>query len=181
MKRFHPSPALVISLVALFVALGGTSYAAINSRPANGVGTKQFRGGTVSLTKRSSATLKGYGATLPSGKTEVGDWGFGGGDGTARVLFSFPIPLAHDLSNGHAIYVIGKSATHCGGVGHAARGYLCVYEGTQVANRNPPASFNIFNPETGAKAASAHGWGIVLSAGSAGDWYVFGTYAVTAP
>ena len=34
-----PSPALVISLIALFVALGGTSYAAINALPKNSVGT----------------------------------------------------------------------------------------------------------------------------------------------
>jgi hypothetical protein len=27
MKRFHPGPALVISLAALFVALGGTGWA----------------------------------------------------------------------------------------------------------------------------------------------------------
>jgi hypothetical protein len=180
MKKFHPSPALVIALIALFVALGGTSYAAINSLPANIVGTKHFANGAGTHTKLSSATLKGYGGTLPSGKTEVGDWGFGGDDGANWLLFSFPIPLAHDLT--HAIYVSGASAPHCTGAGHAGRGYLCVYEGTVVANRNPPASFNIFNPETGAKyGASAHGWGILLSAGSAGDWYVYGTYAVTAP
>ena len=44
MARFRAqvqSPALWIALVALFVALGGTSYAATTLLPRNSVGTKQ--------------------------------------------------------------------------------------------------------------------------------------------
>ena len=41
-----PSPALVVSLVALIVALGGTSYAAF-TLPKNSVGTKQLKNGAV--------------------------------------------------------------------------------------------------------------------------------------
>ncbi len=40
--RQRPSPAMVVSLAALFVALGGTGYAAI-VLPANSVGTKQVK------------------------------------------------------------------------------------------------------------------------------------------
>ena len=78
MKRMHLSSALVISLIALFVALGGTSYAAL-TLPANSVGTKQLKNGSVTGAKLQEAVLKNYlhaGGTLPSGKTEVGDWGF---------------------------------------------------------------------------------------------------------
>jgi hypothetical protein len=39
-----PSPATLIAVVALIIALGGTSYAAI-SLPKNSVGTKQIRKG----------------------------------------------------------------------------------------------------------------------------------------
>ncbi len=46
----RPSPALVISVIALFVALGGTSYAAI-SLPKNSVGTKQLKNNAVSTKK----------------------------------------------------------------------------------------------------------------------------------
>ena len=46
----RPSPALVISLVALFVALGGTTYAA-TSLPKNSVGTKQLRKNAVTASK----------------------------------------------------------------------------------------------------------------------------------
>ena len=56
-----PSPALVISLVALFVALGGTTYAA-TSLPRNSVGTTQLRNGAVTkkkINKKTIAALKG--------------------------------------------------------------------------------------------------------------------------
>ncbi len=45
-----PSPALVVSFVALIVALGGTSYAAI-SMPNNSVGTKQLKDRAVTNAK----------------------------------------------------------------------------------------------------------------------------------
>jgi hypothetical protein len=47
----RPSPALLVSLVALFVALGGTSYAAITSLPKNSVGTAQLKNGAVTAPK----------------------------------------------------------------------------------------------------------------------------------
>jgi hypothetical protein len=46
MKNFRlraPSPALLISVIALFVALGGTTYAAATSLPVNSVGTPQLK------------------------------------------------------------------------------------------------------------------------------------------
>jgi hypothetical protein len=49
-KLRAPSPALVISLIALFVALGGTTYAA-TSLPANSVGTKQIKNKSVTAAK----------------------------------------------------------------------------------------------------------------------------------
>jgi len=52
-----PSPALVVSLVALFVALGGTTYAA-TSLPANSVGTAQIRNKAVTAAKINSHGLK---------------------------------------------------------------------------------------------------------------------------
>jgi hypothetical protein len=61
-RRFRaPGPALVISLVALFVALGGTTYAA-TSLPKNSVGTAQLKKGAVTkkkINKKTIASLKG--------------------------------------------------------------------------------------------------------------------------
>ncbi len=53
MKRLRiqrPSPAFVVAVVALFVALGGASYAAF-SLPANSVGAKQLKSGAVTSRK----------------------------------------------------------------------------------------------------------------------------------
>lgn len=61
MRKFQlgrPSPALVVSIIALTVALGGTSYAAF-SLPKNSVGTKQLRKGAVSTPKIKDAAVTG--------------------------------------------------------------------------------------------------------------------------
>jgi len=57
-----PSPALIISLIALFVALGGTTYAA-TSLPANSVGTAQLRNKAVTAAKINPHGLKVQSAT----------------------------------------------------------------------------------------------------------------------
>jgi hypothetical protein len=53
-----PSPALVISLVALFVALGGTGYAALRL-PRNSVGTVQLQNNSVIAPKIRNGTIVG--------------------------------------------------------------------------------------------------------------------------
>lgn len=58
LSRRMPSPAMVVACVALIVALGGTSYAAIRL-PANSVGTKQLKRGAVTGVKVRSNTLTG--------------------------------------------------------------------------------------------------------------------------
>ena len=48
MKRIHrPSPAMGVALVALFVALAGTSIAAVTALPVNSVGARELRNGSV--------------------------------------------------------------------------------------------------------------------------------------
>jgi hypothetical protein len=61
MNKFRlsrPSPALLISLIALVVALGGTSYAAFRL-PAGSVGTKQLVNGAVSTPKIKNGAVNG--------------------------------------------------------------------------------------------------------------------------
>src|SRR6266536_1558817 len=58
LSRRVPSPAMVVACLALIVALGGTSYAAIRL-PANSVGTKQLKKGAVTGVKVKSNTLTG--------------------------------------------------------------------------------------------------------------------------
>lgn len=98
LRQRAPSPALVVAIVALFAALGGTSYAAFGV-PNNSVGTKQLRNKAVSnaklgpnsvgtgkirngavtasklnvsgVTVPTASTVSGQG-TLASGRTEIG-------------------------------------------------------------------------------------------------------------
>ena len=65
-----PCPALVIALIALFVALGGTSYAAI-TLPKNSVGTKQLKKNAVTGVKIknkavTAAKINTSGLTVPN-------------------------------------------------------------------------------------------------------------------
>jgi hypothetical protein len=56
-KLHHPSPALVVSVIALSVALGGTGYAAI-VLPANSVGTSQIKKDAVTTAKVKNGSLR---------------------------------------------------------------------------------------------------------------------------
>ena len=64
-----------IGLLALFVALGGTSYAAVKL-PRNSVGTAQIKNRAVTQTKLSTATVKAL-------KGAKGDKGVTGATGAA--------------------------------------------------------------------------------------------------
>jgi hypothetical protein len=53
----RPSPALGVALLALFVALGGTSYATVASVPDNSVGTAQIKNDSVTRAKIAHESL----------------------------------------------------------------------------------------------------------------------------
>jgi hypothetical protein len=73
MKRLRvsrPSPALIVSIVALVVALGGTSYAAFKV-PKNSVGSKQLKKNAVTTKKIknhavTASKINTSGLTVPS-------------------------------------------------------------------------------------------------------------------
>lgn len=69
-NRRMPSPAMAVALTALFVALGGTGYAAF-SLPRNSVGSKQLRNGAVTTNKLKNGAvtatkLRLKGVTVPN-------------------------------------------------------------------------------------------------------------------
>jgi hypothetical protein len=86
----------VIAYLALFVALGGTSYAAI-SIPRNSVGTRQLRNGAVTpvkLGKGIAGSVRAWAIVGPTGKVMAG-----GGkphvvaiDGQYKIYWSVPMP-----------------------------------------------------------------------------------------
>ena len=61
----RPSPALVIAMIALIVALGGTGYAAIKL-PKNSVGTRQLKNNAVTGAKVKNKSLTGADINLGS-------------------------------------------------------------------------------------------------------------------
>jgi hypothetical protein len=82
MRVSKPSPALVIALLALFVAMGGTGYAALKL-PKNSVGSKQIKSNAVSSSKvKDGSLLAGdfKAGQLPAGAQ--GPVGPRGADGT---------------------------------------------------------------------------------------------------
>ncbi|HEX6460034.1 MAG TPA: hypothetical protein VF032_14040 [Thermoleophilaceae bacterium] len=58
LPKRRPSPALVISLIALFVAMGGTGYAAVHLGK-NTVGTRQLKKNAVTSSKVKNNSLTG--------------------------------------------------------------------------------------------------------------------------
>lgn len=91
--RRHPSPALVVSCLALAVALGGTGYAAV-VLPANSVGTKQLKQGAIvaAKVKRHSLLAENFkDGQLPAGPQ--GATGLTGAAGAnATKLFATVLP-----------------------------------------------------------------------------------------
>jgi hypothetical protein len=68
--RRRPSPAMVVALIALFIALGGTSVAAVTQIPKNSVGTAQLKNNAVTSDKvKNGSLLKGdfKSGQLPAG------------------------------------------------------------------------------------------------------------------
>jgi hypothetical protein len=78
--RRRPSPATVIAVIALVIALGGTSYAAV-TLPRNSVGTAQLKNNAVtSLKVANNSLLK---ADFKSGQIPAGAAGAAGAAGPA--------------------------------------------------------------------------------------------------
>jgi hypothetical protein len=103
----RPSPALVISLVALFVALGGTTYAAV-SLPRNSVGTVQLKNGAVTKQKISQRTLRALRG--PVGRR--GPRGPRGPKGDPTYERTIVVsPVGTDTQNGTALLAVVASVT----------------------------------------------------------------------
>jgi hypothetical protein len=68
--RLRPSPAMVVAFIALFVAIGGSSYA-VTRLPAKSVGTKQLRKGAVKATNLANGAVTG--AKVKNGSLTAAD------------------------------------------------------------------------------------------------------------
>jgi hypothetical protein len=122
-------------------------------------------------------------STLPSGRTETGIFNWSGYSTSGSYVsdaIQFSPPLAADLNTSHAKYQsVGTTSTQCPGVGRAARGWLCLYEGRNDGGDTFYSAKG--DPQGTGSAIRSYGtiayWMITAS----GATIIRGTWAVTAP
>lgn len=200
----------VIAYLALFVALGGTSYAAIKL-PRNSVGNKQLRSnavtsgkvrnGSLRLSDFQSGALKrgprgpqgpagpAGASTLGSAKTLRGRFEAtsstpatgAGATATGAISFGAQLPSAPARN-----IVLSGTTTQCPGTvadPEAAPGQLCIYVGDRVNNGTIET---ITDSATAGGlptvgGTSRQGAGVVVVSAAAGTFGARGSWAVTAP
>jgi hypothetical protein len=196
----------VMATVAVFIALGGASYAAFKL-PKNSVGSKQLKAGAVTpakLNKASRSTMTGpTGATGPQGpvgppgadltgtkplapgETQTGSFSAVAGENSGTVgrfmalSVSFPRPLALPLDGKHVVFLKSteRSAPHCPGVGQAEPGFFCAYAGLE---QKAALLFGFEDPETGSGGTSRFG-AVAFAVTTAKEQVdIGGSWAVTA-
>jgi len=112
--RRHITPSLIISVMALFVALGGASYAAIKL-PANSVGSAQIKKNAVTSAKvkdRSLLATDFRTGQLPRGATgATGAAGTAGATGPAGPTFAFTYTGGSGGISGSYVSVVDETFT----------------------------------------------------------------------
>jgi hypothetical protein len=195
-RPWRPSAGLVVSIIALIVALGGTSYAAF-SLPKNTVGTKQLRTGAVTTKKIKNGAVTGSkiklstlgtvpsaaratsSAQLGSGQSETGVWSANDTNQPAYGAISF----VHALASKPTIHLIAPGATPPSGCSGsvaapaASPGNLCVFADF-LFNSTYGGSFD---PGGTGPGAGVHGAVVFLSQVATSHFDGAGTWAVTAP
>jgi hypothetical protein len=192
-----------IAMLALFLVLGGSSYAAAtaingksikpNSIPKNRLtktairqlkGNRGAQGAQGAQGARGATGLQGPAGpfptgNLPGGVTLRGDWMnlCDNNEPTCWSDISFGYQMAAPLA---AQYVIGTAPPNCPGAGQAAAGHLCVYE-TQAGDLNEGGS-TIF--DEGFNSDVSGRWGALIRVqgdGAGAYYYGGGTWAATSP
>ena len=170
-----------VALLALFLALGGTSYAAV-TLPANSVGSTQIKDGQVQKSDLA-ANAQGRSALTPLKRGEtihgvIGGEGFAAQantTGTEAVTFPIAAPVAID---GDHIDVDGleENEDRCSGsAGNptAPEGVVCIY----IASHTDMEEIQGVGAPT--HEGSRFGFGLRWIATSAGSYSISGTWAYT--
>ena len=98
----RPSPGTVIAMVALFIALAGTAYAA--TLPRNSVGTAQLKNGAVSGLKLRSSELRESAVAVPPGQSRFAKAQCTSGDIAIGLGTRWSNPGNDDLSTAYVNY-----------------------------------------------------------------------------
>ncbi len=147
--RERLSYANVMATIAVFVALGGTSYAAI-TLPRNSVGSKQIRSGAVGTTELRTGAVRGKdirngtiglrdvsGSARRSLKGATGPAGPAGAPGTALRA---AVSSGGGAAFGNATAIEHVSGTNIYGVKFAQNTAACVATATLATVQSGPAT-----------------------------------------
>jgi hypothetical protein len=170
-----------VALLALFLALGGTSYAAA-TLPADSVGTKQIKDGQVQkadLAKdavgRSALTPLKRGETIHGVVAAQGLSPQPGGE--FRTAVTFPIPAPTAMDGDHVdIDSLEESEDRCSGSAAkptAPEGVVCIY---LSSHSGVDEIQGVGAPD---HSGSPYGFGLRWTADPAGDYSIAGTWAYT--
>ena len=165
-RRHKPSPALVVSVVALVVAMGGTSYAAI-TLPKNSVGSRQLRNNAVTSAKVRNGSLGKQdfrAGQLPAGP--AGPQGPQGAPGPAGASAATHVVFQDSAGTTVANGADGSDSVACPAGAKATGGGVFVTDGTNIVNVDAPVT----ESDTTADASGQpNGWegGIHNSSGGA--------------
>jgi hypothetical protein len=153
----RPSPSMAVALIALFLALGGSAFAAL-SLPKNSVGTKQIKNGAVTGSKLHSNAVT---------SSKVKDHSLGGNDLAPRAIGAVQLANgavgAQQLANG----AVGTKQIVRGGVGASnlangavgARGLATGAVGTTQLADHAVTGAKIANGAVGSQQlAAAEAW-----------------------
>ena len=177
-RRVRFSPALFIACLALTVALGGVSYAAV-SLPKNSVTSKQVK--DHSLRKRDLAsgasTIKG-----PRPKTIRGVLAVGGDSNGSGELFTDSLSFVFTLALPPAVNRVAAgdpptAACPSSDPPEAAAGNFCLYE----TARNNADFVGFVDPATNMSGGGRQGVAPQYESDGSGEVSVRGSWAVNAP
>jgi hypothetical protein len=167
--RHKPSPALITSIVALVVAMGGTSYAAIKL-PRNSVGSAQLRSNAVTSAKvRNGSLLKQdfKASQLPRGPQGVqGPQGPQGPAGPAGANGATHVVVTDSAGATVAADADGSDSVACPDGTKATGGGVFVTDGGQIVNVDAPVTESDTTPDADNQP---NGWEGAIHNASGGD------------
>lgn len=198
--KHRPSPAMVIAIVALIVALGGTGYAAIKL-PANSVGTAQLKKDAVTSLKVKNGSL--LAGDFKAGQIPAGPEGPAGSPGGAGPAGPFPDALPSGKTVRGA-YNIGGTAAAAGALANSSISFVYAFATAptvkivlQGAAAPAECSGNATFPQAQAgfvciyeesktnsvgvtlNAVNRSGATIFTNSSAAGGFFTYGTWAAT--